>query len=165
MFGMANEDFMVREKNVWIIASIVLLAVFGAVLSVWAIFFPRDGQRMIVYVGGIIIWSIAVLMGLASILESWLKRFGMANGVLYYCNGLMKTKKAFIEEVAKVVIIQRKGPYGTKIQNPIAYEVELLGKEGQTLLWFYDPTGMYVFNEKFMNVIHNHRIELERKGF
>ena len=162
---MKNEDFVVREKNVWIIVSVVLFVVFGAVLSVWVIFFPRDGQRMIVYVGGIITWSIAVLMGLASILESWLKRFGAANGVLYYCNGLMKTKKVSIEEVAKVVVTQRKGPYGTKAQNPIAYKAELLGREGQTLLWFYDPTGTYVFNENFMSIIQNHRIELERKGF
>ncbi|MBP5091831.1 MAG: hypothetical protein J6328_04670 [Bacilli bacterium] len=89
-------------------------------------------------------------------------RFGVSNGVLYRTNGIMKMKRIPLEDIAKVVIIDRTAPHENR-PNPIAYKVKILGKEGKTLLSFYDPSGKYAFDDTFHYVLNNHRIAIEIK--
>ena len=72
---MNNFNFRIVENKKWILIGIILLIFFASILIVWIFVFPRDGQRMVVYIGGIVVWSIAVLMGVLGIFETWFNFF------------------------------------------------------------------------------------------
>ena len=156
-------NFYIRENKKWIFVIIPLLIIFAGVLTVWIIFFPRDGQRMVIYISGIVIWSIAVLMGVLSVLGTYFKYFSLKGEKLTYCNGYFKKKTINLKDVSKVVIIDRGMMKPYNVHNIIAYKIMFLGKES-TLLWFYDVTGSYVvFNQKLKDALSHHRISIDNK--
>lgn len=161
---MKNFNFRIVENKKWILIEIILLIFFASILIVWIFVFPRDGQRMVVYIGGIVVWSIAVLMGVLGIFETWFKFFSLKDEKLMYCNGYFKKKTINMRDVAKIIIIDRgtMKPYNT--HNLIAYKVKFIDKDNKVLLWFYDVTGSYVvFNQKFKEALSYYQITIENK--
>ncbi len=161
---MNNFNFRIVENKKWILICIILLIFFASVLIVWIFAFPRDGQRMVVYIGGIVVWSIAVLMGVLGIFETWFKFFSLKDEKLMYCNGYFKKKTINMRDVVKIIIIDRgtMKPYNT--HNLITYKVKFIDKDNKVLLWFYDVTGSYVvFNQKFKEALSYYQITIENK--
>ena len=165
---MNNFNFRIVENKKWIPIGIILLIFFASILIVWICVFPRDGQRMVVYIGGIVVWSIAVLMGVLGIFETWFKFFSLKDEELMYRNGYFKKKTINIRDVLKIIIIDRGTMRGTvkfyNSHNLIAYKVKFIDKDNKVLLWFYDVTGSYVvFNQKFKEALSYYQITIENK--
>ncbi len=161
---MNNFNFRIVENKKWILICIILLIFFASVLIVWIFAFPRDGQRMVVYIGGIVVWSIAVLMGVLGIFETWFNFFSLKDEKLMYCHGYFKKKTINMRDVVKIIIIDRgtMKPYNT--HNLITYKVKFIDKDNKVLLWFYDVTGSYVvFNQKFKEALSYYQITIENK--
>ena len=162
---MNNFNFRIVENKKWILIGIILLIFFASFLIVWIFVFPRDGQRMVVYIGGIVVWSIAVLMGVLGIFETWFKFFSLKDEKLMYCNGYFKKKTINMRDVAKIIIIDRGTMKPYNAHNLIAYKVKFIDKDNKVLLWFYDVTGSYVvFNQKLKEALSYYQITIENKA-